>query len=143
MLYRTQFAVAERGQSESAVNFLDWMRDLLKRGYPDSDIKALEPLLVNQFTRGLKLPKASEALILETPTDSSAAFKTAQKYENLKLVEEKDSLFASNVSSQVGNVRVRDQALVAPRPPSPLVPSQSGAGTWQQESRQVNLGNPV
>ena len=143
MLYRTQFAVAERGQSESAVNFLDWMRDLLKRGYPDSDIKALEPLLVNQFTRGLKLPKASEALILEPPTDSSAAFKTAQKYENLKLVEEKDSLFASNVSSQVGNVRVRDQALVAPRPPSPLVPSQSGAGTWQQESRQVNLGNPV
>ena len=85
MLYRTQFAVAERGQTESAVNFLDRLRDLLKRGYPDSDIKALEPLLVNQFTRGLKLPKASEALILEPPSESAAALKTAQKYENLKL----------------------------------------------------------
>ena len=69
MLYRTQFAMGERGQTESAVNFLDRLRDLLKRGYPDSDIKALEPLLVNQFTRGLNLPKESEARILEPPTD--------------------------------------------------------------------------
>ena len=43
MLSRTQFAVAERGQSESAVNFLDRLLDLLKRGYHDSDLKALEP----------------------------------------------------------------------------------------------------
>ena len=73
MLSRTQFVVADRGQTESVVNFLDRLRDLLKRAYTDSDIKALEPLLVNQFTPGLKLPKASEALILEPPTDSAAA----------------------------------------------------------------------
>ena len=73
VLYRTQFALTERGQSESAVNLLDRRRDLVKRGYPDSDIKALEPLLVNQITRGLKLPMGTEALILEPPSDSAAA----------------------------------------------------------------------
>ena len=79
MIYRSQFAVAERAGGESAVNFLDRLRDLLKRGYPDCDLKGLEPLLVNQFTRGLKLPKASEALILEPPSDSAVALKIAQK----------------------------------------------------------------
>ena len=79
------------------------MRNLLKRRFPQSELKALEPLLVNQFTRGLKLAKRSEALILEPPTDSAAALKTAQKYENLRIVEEKDSMFPSNVTTQVEN----------------------------------------
>ena len=51
MIYRSQFAVAERGQTESAVNFLERLRDLLKHGYPESDLQGLEPRLVNQFSR--------------------------------------------------------------------------------------------
>ena len=122
MLYRSQFIVAERAERESAVNFLDRLRDLLKRGYPETDVKGLEPLLVNQFTRGLKVAKASEALIVEPPIDSVAALKVARKYENLKLIEEKHSLFASNVtlsSGNMGNARGSDQSLVAPRAPVP------------------------
>ena len=46
---------------------------MLKRGYPETDVEGLEPLFVNQFTRGLKLAKASEALILEPPFASVAA----------------------------------------------------------------------
>ena len=55
----------------------------------------------------------SEALILEPPTDSVAALKAAQKYENLKLVEDTDSLFATKVSNHTGNMGLTDQALVA------------------------------
>ena len=125
MLFRSQFTVAERAEKESAVNFLDGLRDLLKRGYPETDVEGLEPLLLNQFTRGLKLAKASEALILEPPIDSVPALKVARKCENLKLIEEKDSLFASNASlpsGNVGNARGSDRCLVAPRAP---VPEQS------------------
>ena len=86
MIYRSQFAVAERTGGQSAVNFLDRFRDPLKRGYPDCDGKGLEPQLVNQFTRGLKLPKATEALTLEPTPDSGAALNTTQKNKNLKLV---------------------------------------------------------
>ena len=78
MIYHSQFAVAQRAGGESVVNFLDRLRDLFKRGYPDCDIKRLEPLLVKQFTRGLKLPKASEAVILERPIVSVAALKIGQ-----------------------------------------------------------------
>ena len=92
---------------------------------------------------GLRLPKASEALMLEPPMDSAAALITAQKYENLKLVEQKESLFASNVSTQVGTARVTYQPLVAPRSPVPRVPSQSGASSSKQETPPVNSGNQV
>ena len=44
------------------------------------------------------MPKACEPMILEPTIDSVAALKIAQKDENLKLVDEKDSLFASNVT---------------------------------------------
>ena len=52
---------------------------MLKRGYPENDVNGLEPLLVNQFVSGLKLPKASAALILEPPKDPRTALKIAQK----------------------------------------------------------------
>ena len=51
MINRSQFAVAEHGQTDSAGNFHDRLRDLLKPGYPDSDVKVLEPIIVNQFSR--------------------------------------------------------------------------------------------
>ena len=81
-------------------------------------------LLVNQFTRGLKLTKCSEALILEPPPDSVAARKTAEKYASLKLVEEKHSFFASSVSTHEGYTHVSEKALVATSPQAPHVPSQ-------------------
>ena len=114
MIYRSQFAVAERGQTESAMKFLESLRDRLKGAFPDYELKGLEPLLVNQFTRRLKLHKGCDSLILEPPSDSVPTLNTAQKYENLKLVEEKDSLFASIVSTR--DTSVSDQALVASRP---------------------------
>ena len=86
MHYRSQFTVAERAENESAVNFVDRLRNLLKRGYLETDFKGLEPLMANQIRRGLKLAKASEALILEPPSDSAAALKIAQKYEKLNFV---------------------------------------------------------
>ena len=98
---------------------------------------------MNQFNRRVKLPKASWALILLQPIDSAAAVKTAQKYETLKLVEEKDSLFASSVSTSFGNGRVPEHALVAPRPLGARVPSQPVARSSKQESGPVNTRNPV
>ena len=73
--------------------------------------------------RGLKYPKASEALILKPPTDSAVALKSTQIYENLKLVEEQESPdfglpSLGRLTSHVGypgNVRVSVRVLLAPR----------------------------
>ena len=78
--------------------------------------------------------------MLEPLIDSVPALKIAQKYENLKLVEEKDSLFASNVSSQMGSLRMPEQALVASRPPAPQVPNQSIQSSSQRPAYSTNHG---
>ena len=65
----------------------------------------------------MRLAKATEAFILDPLIDSVEAVQVAQKYESLKLIEEKDSLFASNVtlpSGNLGSACCPDQALVDP-----------------------------
>lgn len=64
--------------------------------------------LITQFTRGLNFPNPGKALNLEPPTDSSTALKIAQKYANLKLMEQNDYIFASGsiICDRIGKGRM-------------------------------------
>ena len=67
VVLRNKFSSAQRNLEESCSNYADRIRDLLARAYPGSDFRTLEQILVNQFMKGLKLPRATEALMLDLP----------------------------------------------------------------------------